>query len=405
MCSPAGDPTARFVIGTLAMAAVAALTLAAQADHQERRAAAHAGTAPPLPPLPAPGPPPPFVRPPVAGTDPRPEPQPVHAPVQAPVIPTPPRRPPPGYQLTHAAPASPVPRFGAGAKAQQLPWRLPAQPSPVPGIIADEARLGALTVRAASLIGPGHRCEDPAVVRQDAYRLGRDAAGEHLVVAVADGLSSSPRADLGATVAVSSAVATVVEQLRTGVRPDQLSAAGLFGRAAQRIRDEAAARGLSDRDVCTLLIVAVLPTRFRGNESQPCWVGWIGDVSLWQHDGGRWRVAAGDPKQDDAGLASNALESVLPHDPDAARSCLLPLAPGDVLTLVTDGVGDGLAGLPALNGFLAREWAGPPAIADFINHIGYDAAQFTDDRTAVTVWADTANPDNTTPTPAPRWER
>ena len=51
-----------------------------------------------------------------------------------------------------------------------------------------------------------------------------------------------------------------------------------------------------------------------------------------------------------------------------------------MLTFVTDGVGDGLAGLPDLNKLLASRWASPPPIADFINHVGYDAEQFLDGR-------------------------
>ena len=119
---------------------------------------------------------------------------------------------------------------------------------------------------------------------------------------------------------------------------------------------------------------------------KPCWVGWLGDASLWQLGDDRWRIVAGDRKQDEAGMASNAVAAALPHDPHAAQSQLLSLAPGDVVTMVTDGVGDGLAGLSSLNGFLAKEWTRPPAIADFINHVGYDAEQFTDDRSAITVW-------------------
>jgi len=213
--------------------------------------------------------------------------------------------------------------------------------------------------------------------------------GDYLVIAVADGLSSSSRSDLGATVAVGSAVTAAVEMLRTVSRPDPQWVPKLFSMVAQRIREEAAARGLSGSDVCTVLIVAILPTRLPENEPQPGWVGWLGDVSLWELREGRWRQAAGNRKQDESGMASNSLDAVLPHDPGAALGARFQLEPGDVLTFVTDGVGDGLAGLPEFNDLLARQWAGPPPIADFINHIGYDAEQFTDDRTAVTVWAGT----------------
>jgi len=361
LCSPAGNLLARIIVTVLAIAAAVILAMAAQADYQERRVPEGNGVS--------------FLPP---GGD-------ISQNTYVPPVPSAPRV--PAYELTYEPRGASVPRFGRGSRTQQLPWRLPAQPSPVPGVVADEAELGGLIVRAASLVGPGHRCADPAEMRQDAYRLGRDVTGDHLIVAVADGLSSSSRSDLGATVAVSSAVAGVVDLLRTGFRPDAQWAARLFSAVAQRIREEAAARGLSDKDVCTVLVVAILPTRLPGNEPRPGWVGWLGDVSLWHLAEGRWRQAAGNRKQDESGVASNALEAVLPQDPGAAQGAQLQIERGDVLTFVTDGVGDGLAGLPALNDFLARQWARPPSIADFINHVGYDAEQFTDDRSAVTVWA------------------
>lgn len=376
---PVDDPRFRFAITVLLMAAVAVLALAAQAGLQESRSSEHGRASRPEPPLPSPPSRPLVSSPPLVS----PRPLVAMAPGASPSRGA---RRSVGYELTKVPYRSSVPRFGHGAIAQQQPWRLPVQSSPVAGVVADEAAVGDLVVRAASVVGPGHRCADPAVVRQDAYRIGRDPAGDFVVIAVADGVSSSARADLGATVAVSTAVAAVLERLRLDGGTGGLSAAELFELVASRVSGEAADRGLADRDVCAVLIVAVLPTRLRDDAPNRLWVGWLGDVSLWRLGDGRWSIAAGDRKGGDGGIESNAIAAVLPFDPGAARSEFLPLSAGDRLTLVTDGVGDGLAGLPALNRYLADEWAGPPPIADFINHVGYDAEQFTDDRTAVTVW-------------------
>lgn len=347
-CAPMSSLAGRFLVSISAAAAIATVAVAVEAGYRERRIPEHTAI------------------PDVSRTS---------------TVPQPPR-----YQPEFEPVNVSVPRIGRGSKAQRSPWRLPAQPSPVSGIVADEAVLGALTVRAASLVGPGHRSADPATVRQDAYRLGRDVAGEHLVIAVADGVSSSRRSDLGATVAVSAAVASAVELLRAGYSPTEQWAPTLFSTVAQRIRQEAADRSLFDDDVCTVLITAILPARPREDGPWQAWIGWLGDVSLWQLSDGRWRHAAGDRKRDDGGIASNSLSAVLPRSPEAAQGHLLQLSPGSVLTFVTDGVGDGLAGLPDLNNLLASRWASPPPIADFINHVGYDAEQFHDDRSAVTVW-------------------
>jgi hypothetical protein len=362
-CAPVNDDVGRFFIGILAIGAVAAVALAMQAEIHERQTTENAGRFEnPSGPVPARSPSIAF------------SPQPSHGPR------------PPSYHLEFEPPSLSVPRFGKGSRTQREPWRLPAQPTQVPGIMADEAVLGELTVRAASLVGPGHRSAEPATVRQDAYRLGRDAAGDYLVIAVADGVSNSRRSDLGAAVAVSSAVSSAVELLRSGFAPTTQWAPTLFAATAKRIREEAAGRGLSDDDVCAVLITAILPARLREGGPQHAWVGWLGDVSLWELGEGYWRPAAGDNKRDEGGMASNALSAVLPRSPEFAQSSLVPLMPGSVLTFVTDGVGDGLAGLPDLNKLLASRWASPPPIADFINHVGYDAEQFLDDRSAVTVW-------------------
>lgn len=298
----------------------------------------------------------------------------------------------PSPELT--PPASPTfepretttPRFGRASRIQELPWRLPAEPSPVSGVVADEAEIGTLTVRAASVIGPGHRYKEPATVRQDAYRLGRDASGDYLVLALADGVSGSRRSDLGATVAVGLALSSTVEMLGSGLAHDPQWTARLFATVAKGIHKEAAERGLPDTEVCTALIVAVIPARPGAPESGSGWAAWVGDVSLWQLGGGRWSQIAGDRKRDEGGIASNELRAVLPHQPAAAQSCTFSVVPGHVLAFVTDGVGDGLARLPPLHDFLAKQWATPPPITDFISHVGFNAEQFHDDRSAAVVW-------------------
>lgn len=285
------------------------------------------------------------------------------------------------------APTS-VPRFGAGSKAQRFPWLLPSRPAS-PGVAADEARLGDLAVRAASLVGPGHRCQEPATARQDAYRMARDATGEHLLVAVADGVSSSAHAELGATVAASTAVNHLRRRLDDPGAPLPLSAAELFEETATAMRREAARRGLDPADVCAVLFAAVIPARAADPSGErTMWAAWLGDASLWRLDDKRWHYAAGDRKGATTGYDSNAVTHTLPADPHAARETRLALRPGDVISLVSDGVGDGLATIDELNAYLADRWRLPLPVASYLNDIGFDAERFLDDRTSVTVWID-----------------
>ncbi|KUM82008.1 protein phosphatase 2C domain-containing protein [Streptomyces sp. ISL-22] len=294
-----------------------------------------------------------------------------------------------GRALAARAPAPTcVPRFGAGSKAQRFPWLLPLRPA-ASGVAADEARLGDLAVRAASLVGPGHRCQEPATARQDAYRMTRDASGDHLLLAVADGVSSSEHAELGAAVAASTAVNHLRRQLDDPGAPVRLSAAELFEEAATAMRREAARRGLDPADVCAVLFVAVIPARPAGPSGErTMWAAWLGDASLWQLDDKRWQYAAGDRKGATADYDTNAVTHTLPADPHAARETRLALRPGDVVSLVSDGVGDGLATIDELNTYLADRWRLPLPVASYLNDVGFDAERFLDDRTSVTVWID-----------------
>lgn len=305
----------------------------------------------------------------------REEPEPAPAPIiEPPPVPVPVEPPPPLNEQVS-------PRFGRGSKAQALPWLL--SPHAVyPGIAADEGRLGDLTVRAASVIGPGHRCEEPVSPRQDAYRLGRDDAGQHLVVAVADGVSSSAFAELGATVAASAAVNLLRERLN---RADTIAWLEVYGGIAAQMAEAAATRNLRNADVYTALVTAIIPAGPAGWDRE-MWVAWVGDASVWLLRDNEWIFVAGDRKRSSGGLESNVVANVLPDGPHAVATAAVRLGTGSVVAIVTDGVGDALATLPEANRYFARSWATPPSSTAFIDDVGYDAESFQDDRTAVAVW-------------------
>ncbi|MFJ8082208.1 protein phosphatase 2C domain-containing protein [Streptomyces sp. NPDC096205] len=311
----------------------------------------------------------------------------------APVAPGGPSRPRPPAPAPAAPPGvGSVPRFGPGSKAQRFPWLLPLRPA-ASGVAADEARLGDLVVRAASVVGPGHRCQEPATARQDAYRIARDASGEFLLLAVADGVSSSSHAELGAAVAAATAVNVLRQRLDEPDRAAGLSAVGLFEEAAAAMEREAARRGLHPSDVCAVLLVAVVPARPTGPSGErTAWAAWVGDTSLWRLGERRWHYAAGDRKGPSGGYESNAVLHTLPADPHAAREAEVELRAGDAVSLVSDGVGDGLAGLDDLNAYLAERWRLPLPVAAYIDDVGYDAERFLDDRTAITVWVEPGAP-------------
>ncbi|MBV9161745.1 MAG: protein phosphatase 2C domain-containing protein [Pseudonocardiales bacterium] len=275
------------------------------------------------------------------------------------------------------------PVFDGAPRAARLPWRLPTEPSQS-GIAADEARLGDLDVRAVSLIGASHRCEEPATARQDTYRLGRDAAGRYLVVAVADGLSEGRRSDLGATVAARCAVDMVRKELDRGAAPD-IQWLEVFRLAASTVASAAKQSELSPKEVCTALIVAIVPAEPDNRDGgRRVWFASLADVSAWQRSEAGWRMLAGDPKEDV--LDRNAVHHFLPCHPDKVTVVYQDVPQGATITIVSDGVGDALADVPGASKWFARRWRTPPPLASFLLDVAYEARGQLDDRTAVTVW-------------------
>jgi hypothetical protein len=279
-----------------------------------------------------------------------------------------------------------VPRFGDGARAQGYPWLLPER-TVQNGIAADEATVGAFTLRAASVIGPGHRCGQPAEPRQDSYRIGRSRDSRYAIVAVADGLSSAAWSDAGATTASSQAVTLLREQIET-VGFGGLDVKELYGRIAESIAAHAAGRGVDTSHMATVLITAVLAEPDTNGVAR-AWVAWLGDSSAWTLDPHvpLWRFAAGEAKDRTAAVVSNEVAGRLPDTPQLARDHYVTLAPGAALALVTDGIGDAWAD-PAgnVNEYFANAWRSPVPATRFTADVGFDAPQCLDDRTAVVTW-------------------
>ncbi|MER5640558.1 protein phosphatase 2C domain-containing protein [Kitasatospora sp. NPDC002227] len=301
--------------------------------------------------------------------------------------PPPPARPPKPRPLLQERPTDPsVPRFGNGAPAQGYPWLLPER-TVQNGIAADEAAVGAFAVRAASVVGPGHRCSPPAGPRQDSYRIGRSRDSRYAIVAVADGLSSAAWSDAGATTASSQAVTLLRAQVEAGGL-DGLDAVELYGRVAESVAGYAVRRGVDSSHVATVLITAVLAEPDADGVAR-AWVGWLGDSSAWLLDprGGPWQCSSGDAKDRAAVVLSNDVAGRLPDTPQLARSHYLTLPPGGALALVTDGIGDAWAD-PAghVNEYFANAWRLPVPATRFTADVGFDAPQCLDDRTAVVVW-------------------
>lgn len=276
-----------------------------------------------------------------------------------------------------------APRFVPGSRVSQLPWELPLESASPPGVAADQGTLGDLRVRAASVIGAGHRSGRSIKPRQDAYRVARDRAGRHLVVAVADGMSDSARAEFGASVAVGTAVALVRRHLDDALPLAGLQPAELFSEVANALVQAARERRLEANDVRTTLAVAVLPTRSETDRPVQGWVAQVADTHLWRRTEDGWDCLTGMTKDSFDG---SVLDAFLPHVPKAARGGLFEMRYGDTIAVLSDGVSDAFSTVAGAACWFARRWREPPPLASFLLDVDYEAKTMQDDRTAVVVW-------------------
>jgi hypothetical protein len=137
-------------------------------------------------------------------------------------------------------------------------------------------------------------------------------------------------------------------------------------------------------ELATTLVLAVIDLRPDDDGSRRVQVVRVGDSSAWVHAAGRWQNLHG-LKNESAVIAASttaALPLVTSFECAGHR-----VATGDVLVLMTDGVGDPLGdGENDLGRFLAEVWTTPPSVLAFGAQVDFARKSFDDDRTAVAVW-------------------
>lgn len=284
-------------------------------------------------------------------------------------------------QAPHTPGLRPVAFVGVTENGR-MPWRI-AEVCDYSGVAADQARVGDLEVRAASVVGPAHRVlEHKAIPRQDAYRLARAARGKFLIVAVADGVSSARSSHHGANQATLHTVQRLKEVLDRCPDLSQLRADQVFPEVADHLQKLAERWQTDPADFATTLMVAVVPTMSRDPRGREVWLGWIADSSAWQF-GRAWQPVAGQGKAD---FDSNAISAYMPMHPKRASHALRWLPHGESLALMTDGLSDLLTDVEGAAAELHRRWVAPPSLPELVRDMCFDAPGQDDDRTVVMVW-------------------
>ncbi|WP_433802981.1 protein phosphatase 2C domain-containing protein [Actinomycetospora sp. CA-084318] len=275
-----------------------------------------------------------------------------------------------------------------------------------------ESSLGPVQVRGASVRGLAHR--HAGIVRQDDYCVRWTDDDRHLVIAVTDGVSAGRFSHEAAGVAARQSCEVVAGWLRS-CAPEEIlwdhvlkvvgDAVVTRGRGLLRRRGEDV-ESLSTLELAgwlsTTLIVAVMDLESDDEGRLAVTVLRVGDSTAWVRgvDGG-WSSPFA-VKNEGEQIASSAT-SALPHVTGFETAAVM-LVDGEVLALMTDGVGDPLGdGHGEVGAFLAGAWAQPPSGLAFAAQVDFARKSFDDDRTVVAVWPGSPN-ERGTPGPSTSME-
>jgi serine/threonine protein phosphatase PrpC len=292
-----------------------------------------------------------------------------------------PRAPGPAWGDSH----DPWRRLVIGTRPRVLvePWRCTSERSYVPDTVLDAARVGRLEVRAVSTRGDGHRYE--GTVRQDAMSLGTTDDKQWVLAAVADGVGSSLRSELGSQ----KAVQVGLDGLRSEISRNELDAdfAVVFAQVRVALEHLSQAEGLDPLDLSTTLSLAAVRTQ--GEKGGACFVAaCIGDSP----------VLLLAPDAVTTVLSEAAFEGGADQPLTTATRCLpsyqLPrvaaghLSKGQTLIVATDGVANALFADPDVRQHVANGWRNNsgPGPAEFAWRMQFAKKSHDDDRTAVAIW-------------------
>ena len=286
-----------------------------------------------------------------------------------------------------------------------------------PDTVVDGGRLGALSYRATSLRGLGH--QQNGTPRQDSYLVRPTRDESFLVGCVCDGVSEQKRsheaADVVCDVITKELVAafaakdfeadpedweSTVDRLPWQAAVDAASravvaAAEGFLRRSYTLRNKTeelerldakpfdAARARQVMSTTAVAFVVATQPRQDGRFPLAMAVA-AGDSSVMLLTGEGWEPLTA-IKNEGEDIASSAV-SPLPREA-TVEPIARYLCDGDVLAVVTDGIGDPLGrGQGVVGRFLAKMWREPPDLLAFAQHAAFYRKSFSDDRTAVVVW-------------------
>lgn len=264
----------------------------------------------------------------------------------------------------------------------------PFDPRPPPGrqpdTVCDGWTSPAFVVRMASVRGNAHRYAGR--YRQDSAGTVLHPSSGALAFAVLDGVSSAPMAHLGAQLAGQAALSELTGMLDAATAIDWRK---VLTAAAEALLDHPTYGQRPDEP--TAAVERRLGTTIVAGVVRPTAAGAVATL-VRAGDSGAWLLYRSaftnlfEPKHSGHGTFSSAV-SALPRLPDRTDPVEVPVPPGSVLLVGTDGIGDPLGDGTGLVGeLLARVLERPPPMLGLAHAIDFSRDTFDDDRTLLAVW-------------------
>ncbi|MEV0566334.1 protein phosphatase 2C domain-containing protein [Dactylosporangium sp. NPDC050588] len=253
-----------------------------------------------------------------------------------------------------------------------------------------------LQLRAASVRGLSHRYN--GTVRQDDYAFRCTDDRRHLVAVVSDGVSNSKLSHKAASV-VTRLGAELVSLALTRKPPAEID----WPEIVTQLSDEIVRLGNKlvepppdggeldageiARHLAATALFGVIDLRPVEPEVDAYFYA-VGDSSAWVlRDGRHWQPMF-ETKNSGEGAATSVTKALPLSRPPAGGCVTTTVRKGDVVVLMSDGLGDPLEdGTRTVGRFLAEAWREPPAPLQFAAQVDFARKTHDDDRTAVAIWA------------------
>ena len=266
--------------------------------------------------------------------------------------------------------------------------------------------IGDLRLMAGSTRGTKHQFYSDE--NEDSFHVAQTKSGSHVVIAVADGVSSAQYSAYGSRVLSFMTSESIVNQIEQASNSDELDIRSIMDTAIRRASDRAQSWHVGElyapsespdensyRHVSATLCVAVLTTAVDADGNRAVNLACVGDSPCYTLRGTQWTIRSAATKE--GALLEHGTQALpVPFGLDPRQEVFeFSLATDEVLVLMTDGIGTSLAtGNTAVGRWLAPRLYGPGLAQDFaallqyefVNSMTYDRQTEDDDRTLAIVY-------------------